>query len=87
MAFEETHVKPACVGIGALDLFRLASTEGSPGKLNIVMPSVKKSTYLEPAICTSFNAGLFLTAEACCEAEEVADEVLAVDVALSMMPS
>jgi hypothetical protein len=32
--------------------------EGSPGKLNIVVPSVKKSTYFEPMTCTSFNAGV-----------------------------
>src|SRR4249920_3910459 len=90
MAFEETHVSPTWVGIGALGLFRLASMEGSPGKLNIVVPSVKKSTYFEPTTCTSLSAGLLLTEEASCEepcpcawlAEEVADE--AVDVALSM---
>ena len=83
MAFVENHVNPVCVGIGALGLFRLASMEGSPGKLNIVVPSVKKSTYLEPEMCTSFNAGLLLTEEACCAAEEVADEAPTVDVALS----
>ena len=48
MPLLETHVRPACAGIGALGLFRLASMEGSPGKLNIVVPSVKKSTYFEP---------------------------------------
>jgi len=64
--------------------------EGSPGKLNIVVPSVKKSTYFEPTTCTSLSTGLLLTEEASCEepwpcawlAEEVADE--AVDVASSM---
>jgi hypothetical protein len=90
MALLETHVKPACVGVGAFGLFRLASMEGSPGKLNIVVPSVKKSTYFEPTTCTSLSTGLLLTEEASCEepwpcawlAEEVADEV--VDVALSV---
>ena len=75
MPLLETHVRPACVGVGALGLFRLASTEGSPGKLNIVVPSVKKSTYFEPTTCTRFSAGFplaWLT-------EEVADAALAVD--------
>jgi hypothetical protein len=90
MPLLETHVRPACVGIGALGLFRLASRRGSPGKLNIVVPSVKKSTYFEPTTRTSLSAGLLLTEEASCEepwlcawlAQEVADG--AVDVALSM---
>jgi hypothetical protein len=53
---------------------------GSPGKLNSVVPSVKKSMYFEPTTCTSLSAGFplaWLT-------DEVADEALAVDVALSV---
>jgi len=84
MAFEETHVSPTWVGIGALGLFRLASTEGSPGKLNIVVPSVKKSTYFEPTTCTSLSVGLLFTEEAPCDAEEVADKAFVADVALSV---
>jgi hypothetical protein len=84
MALLETHASPAWVGTGASGLFRLVSIEGSPGKLNIVVPSVKKSTYLEPTTRTSLSAGLLLTEEAPCEEEEVADEVLAIDVGLSM---
>jgi hypothetical protein len=76
----ETHVRPACVGIDALGLFRLASTEGSPGKLKIVVQSVKKSTYFEPTTCTRFSAGFSLARLT----DEVADEALAVDVALSV---
>jgi hypothetical protein len=64
MALLETHVRPACVGIGASGLFRLASIRGSPGKLKIVVPSVKKSMYFEPTTCTSLRAGLLLTEEA-----------------------
>jgi hypothetical protein len=64
MAFEETHVRPAWLGIGALGLLRLASTRGSPGKLNTVLPSVKKSTYFEPTICTRLSTGLLLREEA-----------------------
>jgi hypothetical protein len=84
MAFEETHVSPTWVGIGALGLFRLASMEGSPGKLNIVVPSVKKSTYFEPTTCTSLSVGLLSTEEAPCDAEEVADKAFVADVALSV---
>jgi hypothetical protein len=80
MPLLETHVRPACVGIDALGLFRLASMEGSPGKLNIVAPSVKKSTYFEPTTCTRFGAGFSLARLT----DEVADEALAVDVALSV---
>jgi len=80
MALLETHVRPACVGIGALGLFRLASMEGSPGKLNIVAPSKKKSTYFEPTTCTRFSAGFSLARLT----DEVADEAPAVNVALSM---
>jgi hypothetical protein len=58
MAFVESQVRLPCTGIGALGLLRLASIRGSPGKLNIVVPSVKKSTYFEPMTCTSFNAGV-----------------------------
>jgi hypothetical protein len=90
MALLETHVRPVRIGIGASGLFRLASMEGSPGKLSIVVPSVKKSTYFKPTTCTSLSAGLLLTEEASCDepwprtwlVEEVAEE--AVDVALSM---
>jgi hypothetical protein len=56
----------------------LASIEGSPGKLNIVVPSVKKSTYFEPTTCTRFSAGFSLARLT----DEVADEALAVDVPL-----
>jgi hypothetical protein len=88
MAFVETHVRPACVGIEASGLFRLASMRGSPGKLNSVVPSVKKSTYFEPTMRTSLSVGLLLTGEATCPCawptDEVADEALAVDVALSL---
>jgi hypothetical protein len=93
MAFVETHVRPACVGIEASGLLRLASMKGSPGKLNIVVPSVKKSTYFEPTTRTRLSAGLLLTEEAPCEAfcpcawltDEVADEAAAVEVALSVI--
>jgi hypothetical protein len=81
MPLLETHVRPACVGIGALGLLRLASMRGSPGKLNIAVPSVKKSTYFEPTTCARFSAGFplaWLT-------DEVAGEALAVDVALSVV--
>jgi hypothetical protein len=80
MALLETHVRPACVGVGALGLLRLASRRGSPGKLNVVVPSVKKSTYFEPTTCARFSAGFplaWLT-------EEVADAALTVVVALSV---
>ena len=80
MALLETHVSPACVGIEASGLFRLASIRGSPGKLNSVAPSVKKSIYFEPTTCTSLSAGFplaWLT-------DEVADAALTVVVALSV---
>jgi hypothetical protein len=87
MPLLETHVRPACVGIGALGLFRLASMEGSPGKLYVVVPSVKKSTYFEPTTRTSLSTGLLLTEKASCEepwlCAWLAEEV-AVDVALCM---
>ena len=38
-------------------LVQIGVEEGSPGKLNIVVPSVKKSTYFEPTTCTSLSAG------------------------------
>jgi hypothetical protein len=53
---------------------------GSPGKLNSVVPSVKKSMYFEPTTCARFSAGFplaWLT-------EEVADTALTVVVALSV---
>ena len=86
MALLETHVRPVRIGIEAPGLFRLASIRGSPEKLNSVVPSVKKSTYFEPTICTRLSAGLLLTEEARCPwlIDEVADEALAVDVALSV---
>jgi hypothetical protein len=67
MPLLETHVRPACVGIGASGLFRLASTRGSPGKLNSVVPSVKISTYFEPTTCASLSGGLLFREEAPCE--------------------
>jgi hypothetical protein len=76
----ETHVRPPCAGIGALGLFRLASTRGSPGKLNSVVPSVKKSMYFEPTTCTRFSAGFPLARLT----DEVEEASLAVDVALSV---
>jgi hypothetical protein len=79
MALLETHVRPACVGIGASGLSRLASRRESPGKLKIVVPSVKKSMYFEPTTCTRFSAGFPLAPLT----DEVA-ESLAVDVALSV---
>jgi hypothetical protein len=79
MALLETHVRPACLGIGALGWLRLASIRGSPRKLNIVAPSVKKSTYFEPMIRLSAGFPLaWLT-------DEVADNTLfPVDVAMSV---
>ena len=47
-----------------LGLFRLASIEGSPAKLRIVVPSVKKSTYFEPTTRTSLSVGLPLAPDA-----------------------
>jgi hypothetical protein len=67
MALVETHVRLPWIGVGASGLFRLASIRGSPGKLNSVVPSVKKSTYFEPMTCTSLSAGLLLTEEVPCE--------------------
>ena len=80
MAFVETHVRPACVGIEASGLFRLASIRGSPGKLKIMVPSVKKSMYFEPTTCTRFSAGFPLARLT----DEVEEATLAVDVALSV---
>jgi hypothetical protein len=50
------------------------------------VPSVKKSMYFEPTTCASLSFGLLLTEEVPCPwlIDEVADEALAVDVALSV---
>jgi hypothetical protein len=86
MPLLETHVRLPCTGIGALGLLRLASRRGSPGRLYVVAPSVKKSTYFEPTIRTSLSTGLLLREVVPCAwlTDEVASELLAVDIALSV---